>query len=109
MPAPVRILALSRPVKCHTQQPPDRLRLGGLWVRLVRDPSVQLSVHLRIEADADDRADASFWAAPASFFVNGYCGALEYKLTIIRAGGGFPPALTTTRLVKGAKDGCWAA
>src|SRR5687767_10673166 len=50
---------LARPLlpKSLSKQPPYRLRPRRLRVRLVRDPSLQLGLHLRIEADADDRGD----------------------------------------------------
>jgi hypothetical protein len=89
--------------ECHSDQPPYRLRLRGLRVRLGRDPGIQLGIHLRIEADADDRADAGFRASAASFLINRYCAAPEYTLTSILAGAGLAPAFTTATPCEGGE------
>lgn len=48
------VLYLSLSEKRHSEKPPYRLRLGRLRVRLNRVLGVQLGLHLRIDANADD-------------------------------------------------------
>ena len=61
--------------QCLPHQPPNRLGLRRLRVRLARDPGVDRRLHLRIKAQADIAADAGRRAAPTSFFGTGYCTA----------------------------------
>jgi hypothetical protein len=92
-------------VKLFAQNPPYRLRLARLRVRLLRDPGVQGLLDVRVEADPDDGADAGAGAAALVFLAVSYCARPRLMLTetdqVEPERGGTPaPVLTTTRLVR---------
>jgi hypothetical protein len=81
-------LPAAYPGKRHSHQLPDSLGLGRPRLRLLRDPSFDLRVQVRVEAQAHVRADARARPSDLLFFVSGYCTAPAFSVSERRTGRG---------------------